>query len=223
MKRFIWIFLLFFSVGATAMIAREDSARPEMPIMPEKPNVKMPDLSGIPEMSDDEIEEAKSYLESLDPEALEMLEELKIRNEHRYRVRLFAALARKHAMESVKESNREMYEILKERQKLEIGTEKLTRKIDQLSQEHRVKIREKLEINLEKMFDLREKERQFEMQKLETRMEELRASMEERLSKKEEIIEKRMKEMMRVHEKQAEKLEELEELKELEKSNEPLH
>ncbi len=103
-------------------------------------------------------------------------------------------------LERLKERDPEMYEAMKEKRELEIQTKQLVDQYKNTENEaEKEKLKNQISELLNKIFDIRQKNREKEIERLEKRLAEAKENNEKRLQNKEEIIAERLKDLLGKH------------------------
>ena len=111
------------------------------------------------------------------------------------------ALKQKHRLEGLKETDPERYELNEKILRMEIQCRNL--KFDYMepaSKDEKKGIEKKLKAILPELFDLREKDREFELKRLEKEIAEMKDIMVNRKKHKAEIIERHLNELLQEEE-----------------------
>lgn len=143
------------------------------------------------EKQEEAIEFLSKYIEA------ERLEKLKVKHPMAYRRLLRHALKEKRGLEHLKEVDPERFEVRSGCLKLELRTNMLAE--DYRTTEANPKkeeLKKELRTVLEQLFDLKEKEREFELKRLEKEIVKLKDIGTERKKNKKEIIERHLDELL---------------------------
>lgn len=169
---------------------------PEIPAPPE-PVVKVGEAGKVLysyfRMSEEEEREA---LEKLKPELRAQLKLIKENNEHRYYELLREYSFRGLRLPRVLRDGRKLEMQENKTLEYEIAVEALAAKFRKAGADEKVKIKKDLEQNLSFLFDLKEKDREEEVEELEQRLDELKKKMTMRKENKSVIIQRRMEELL---------------------------
>ena len=148
-------------------------------------------------LTPEQEEEVIAYLRDTRPDRVDNLLDLKGRRPGLYRSFLSRAYREMRYLNRLKEDDPERYEQVAQEKKFEEEARLLAKKYRESEDENeRVRLREDLKVLLDKLFDYRQMNRQFEIEKLEKRLEELKDVNERRLANKEEIVGRRLDEML---------------------------
>ena len=143
------------------------------------------------EKREEAIEFLSQYMET------ERLEKLKAEKPMAYKHILRTALHQKHELEMLKEIDPERYELKEKCFKLEVKSRNLAEDYRTTKSKNEKKEIEKgLNSILNKLFDLKEKDKKFELKKLEKEIEKLKEVMTERKKHKAEIIEQYLERLL---------------------------
>ncbi len=143
------------------------------------------------EKMEEAIEFLSQYMET------ERLEKLKAEKPMEYKHILRTALHQKHEFEMLKEIDPERYELKEKIFRLEVKSHTLAEDYRITESKNKKKEIEKgLKGILNKLFDLKEKDKKFELKKLEKEIEKLKEVMIERKKHKSEIIEQHLDKLL---------------------------
>ena len=148
-------------------------------------------------LTPEQEEEVVAYLRKAHPDRVDNLVDLKAKRPGLYRSVLSTAYREMRYMERLKEDDPERYEQVAQEKKLEEDARQLAKNYrDAEDQNDKARLREELKALLDRLFDYRQMNRQFEIEKLEKRLEELKDVNERRLANKEEIVGRRLDELL---------------------------
>lgn len=146
--------------------------------------------------------EEKEYLENIDPELIVHLNEIKKMDKERYLDFLRELHFKNIDLPLIVSGENDYFEVRKERSErrrkmleLEIMTESLSAKYKS-GDGDKNSIKKELNSNLAQLFDLREEERQYEVERLERKIEELKKKLDMRSKNKGEIIRRRLEDLL---------------------------
>lgn len=166
----------------------------------ERSRARRPGAQAKPEilyLTPEQEEEVIAYMRKARPDRVENLLDLKGKRPGLYRSFLSRAYREMRYMERLQEDDPERYEQVAQEKKLEEEARALAKKYRESADENeKVQLKEDLKALLDKLFDYRQMNRQFEIEKLEKRLEELKDVNERRLANKEEIVGRRLDEML---------------------------
>lgn len=148
-------------------------------------------------LTHEQEEDVIDYLREARPEQADELILLKDRRPAAYQKFLSRAYREMRYMEEVRRNDPERYEIMKQEKLLESQSRELAKGYRKATEEEREGIRTELRSVLNRLFDLRQMNREFEIQRLEKRLEEARGNNRKRLENKESIIDLRMSELLK--------------------------
>lgn len=137
------------------------------------------------------------YMKEVRPDQVEGLLKLKVTRPNQYRRLLSRVFREMRYLEDVKKRDPERYEILSREKRLENDSRELARKYretDDEAEKERIK-KEMLDL-LDQIFDLRQANREFEIERLEKRLAEAKENNRKRLENKDQIIEQRLAELL---------------------------
>lgn len=153
------------------------------------------------ELTGNKEQEVLDYISKTYPNKYENLMKLKSRRPQLYKQTLFRAYKEMEFSRRLKEENPEQYENLKLERELESQSQDLAIQYnDAETDEERKAIEEKLESVLIQAFEVKQANREYEIQKLEDRLNDLIEKNEERKSNKSKIIQKRLNQLLGVDE-----------------------
>ncbi|MCK4352997.1 hypothetical protein KAW65_06270 [candidate division WOR-3 bacterium] len=134
--------------------------------------------------------EAIELLGKLAPMRLKRLKEMRLKNPTKYQHFLRQTMRRKKRLELLKEIAPERYELLKKQQELEVKSWKLAEDYKSVETDaEKEKIKSDLKTLLNELFDLKEKDKEFELQRLEKEIAKIKELITKRKAHKNEIIE----------------------------------
>ncbi|RJQ62435.1 MAG: hypothetical protein C4517_06475 [Stygiobacter sp.] len=150
------------------------------------------------EMSKDEEEK---LLKNLSSEMKEKLEEIKKLNKEKYQQLLRSSsyanvFSTGYAQAEGVFGLRGLSEKYRKGQELEIDMELLTLKYKNADKTEQQKLKSDLQVVLNKLFDIRESQKEGEVINLEKRLQELKESLQVRKQKKDEIVQRRIQELL---------------------------
>lgn len=137
-----------------------------------------------------------SYLEQFDTDIVDELAQLKSRRPRLYRRQIEKLFTEMNRIENVKESDKAHYNNLLEEKRLELKSRQISRQYRRSDVEaERQALALKLEDLIDRSFDLRQKNRLREIEKLEQRVVELKSENKKRLQNKATIVAQRLKQL----------------------------
>ncbi len=146
-------------------------------------------------LSEEQIQQVRDYIKQLDPGWLEELEKLQIEHPWQYDMKLKKAFADLEHLMTVKEFDRQRFEQLWRIRELEGESRSLGRDYQDASGAEKAERLKELRTVVKELFDLREKERQREIEKLEERLQSLKSTLETRRENKDKIVSHRVDEL----------------------------
>jgi hypothetical protein len=146
-------------------------------------------------MSEEQIQQVHDYIKKLDPEWLEELEKLQVEHPWQYDIKLKKAFADLKHLMAIKEIDTQRYEQLWRIRELEAESRSLGRDYRDASGAAKAETLKELRTVVEELFDLREKERQREIEKLEERLQSLKSTLDTRKKNKDKIVSHRVDEL----------------------------
>ncbi len=153
-------------------------------------------------LTKEQEEEVIAYLRETRSEQAKRLLELKDRSPERYRSWLSRAFREKRYMDEMKERDPERYQVLVQEKQLESKSRSLASQYRETDNEaEKGQLKSELKTLLDRLFDLRQMNRETEIKNLEKRLDELRENLQQRLDNKPGIVEKRLMEMIGEREK----------------------
>lgn len=157
-------------------------------------------LAPIPEsaMSDEEQARARQFLVDLIPEINAVLTDLENENPRAFLRELRRASREMQMLKRQKKRGGEEYENSKKRITLDHKTQMLAYRYQKANDSEKAALKKQMRPLLDQLFDLKEIERERQVQRLEKKLEDLRASLKNRKSNKSRIIEKRMEKLLRI-------------------------
>ena len=184
-----FVLLLMVCIPVTNSIAQEetDVPRPQRQFKIGERNAQRYHISEATE---------KEYLGKLDAAMKADFLELKKYDEERYYELLMESQYRLMEWPVVNREEKVIYERQKDISDLEIRTELLAFKYDKAAPADKQKIKTELKSKLVDLFELREKDRKYQIEILQKELEELTKSIEMRRKNKELIISRRLQELL---------------------------
>lgn len=176
------IFLLFL---VTCVYAGNIYAQHEIEV-PRAPDLFSHELSK---------EEEEEYLKNVDDKLKQQLAEIKNQNKSKYNKLLRELYFKQLNFSFPGSSSTESRELAKKILEYEIYTTALAGKYKSANSAEKVKIKEDMSRHLSELFDLKEKERKLEVEKLEMKLQELKKAIDVRSKNKNEIVQRRMQEL----------------------------
>ena len=141
--------------------------------------------------------EVMAYVKSAHPEKLDQFMSLKDSKPMVYRRMLTRGYREMRLMTELKERDPERYSRVGEERKLESKSQALVRKMKATEdEEEKLRLRPEIERILNQVFDLRQSNRQMEIERLEKKLSELKENNQKRLASKEEILKRRLTELL---------------------------
>ncbi|MCA9733797.1 MAG: hypothetical protein H6696_02120 [Deferribacteres bacterium] len=199
------LFLLVgFSIFLFSMAMQAQEPQPELAPPPEEEDALRPETMKDPfvvaatPVSEEQKAEALQFLGELVPEAVPALAELENEKPHAYERELRQALREKRILERQKIRDRKEYENSSKRIVLQHKTKVLAYQYRKAVESDKPALKKQLRNQLSELFDMREQDRELEIQHLEKRLNELRLQLQKRKPNKEKIIEKRLDTMLGV-------------------------
>ncbi len=157
-------------------------------------------LAPVPKaaLSDIQKTAAHNFLIELIPEITAVLAELEAENPRAYARELRRAFGEMQMLERRKKYDKDEYTNSKKRIVLEHKSQMIVFRYRKAEEEQKEGLKEQLRTVLNQLFDLREIDREMQVQRLEKKLQELRASLKNRKPNKNRIIEKRLEKLLGV-------------------------
>jgi hypothetical protein len=141
--------------------------------------------------------EAIAYIREVYPDRLENLLAIKERRPLLYRRFLSRGYREMRHLEEMKEKDPERYDQRMEEKRLDEDARNLARQYRESDDEsEKARLKDELKVLLDRIFDYRQRNRQFEIEKLERRLAELKETNQQRLDNKDEIVQRRLDQML---------------------------
>ena len=148
-------------------------------------------------LTPEQEKEAIEYIRKVYPDRLENLLAIKERRPLLYRTFLSRGYREMRHLEELKEKDPERYDQRMQEKSLDEEARELARQYRESDDESEMaRLRDELKALLDKIFDYRQQNRQFEIEKLEKRLAELRETNQKRLDNKNEIVQRRLDQML---------------------------
>lgn len=149
-------------------------------------------------LTDQQEQDVILYLKEVRPEQAEELLALKDRRPLAYQKFLSRAFREMRYMEEIKQNDPERYQIMAQEKQLESQSRDLAKQYRRSTDDaEKSRMRTELYAILDQLFDLRQMNREFEIERLEKRLEEAKANNLKRLENKKSIIDLRMNELLK--------------------------
>jgi len=160
-----------------------------------QPPRPLPEGQGMRKWGEEKREEAIEFLSQyMEPKRLERL---RVEEPMAYKHILQHALRQKHELEILKEIDPERYKLRGKEFELEVKSRNLAEDYRTTKSENEKKeIKNELKSVLKELFDLKEKDKKFELKRLEEEIEKLKKIMAERKKHKSDIIEQHLEELL---------------------------
>lgn len=196
-RRPIDILVLILTLMLAGQIFAQARARnPQREQVPRPPRAPELPQREVLYLTPEQEEEALEYVKEHYPERLEELEPLETRKPEKYKAGLSRAYRELTYLERLKENEPERYERVLQEKKLESQARQLAQAFEEADEAKKAEIKTEMKTVLARAFDLRQQNRQYEIQRLEAKLQELKENNQVRLDNKERIIEKRLEEML---------------------------
>lgn len=141
--------------------------------------------------------EAIEYIREVYPDRVENLLAIKERRPLLYRRFLSRGYREMRHLEELKEKDPERYDQRMEEKRLDEDARNLARQYRESDDEsEKARLKDELKVLLDRIFDYRQRNRQFEIEKLERRLAELKETNQQRLDNKDEIVRRRLDQML---------------------------
>ncbi|KAA3659005.1 MAG: hypothetical protein DWQ10_09875 [Calditrichaeota bacterium] len=202
MKIRILVLSLFITALVSAsLFAQEPMPEPPLPEQEQdmhrnEKRERVPFAVAAAPLDDEQKTEALQFITNLVPEASPVLAELENENPRAYERELRQALREKRVLARHKKRKKEEYENAAKRITLQHKTQILAYRYRKAEDSEKPEIKKQLHTQLSQLFDLRERDRELEIQQLEKRLDALRKQLEKRKPNKDKIIEKRLDHML---------------------------
>ena len=139
-------------------------------------------------------EEIYAFLKEFDPERLKKLQHLERENPELFERVLQDAQHRLMQLKELKERDPARFEQVMQEQQMERSVRELARKYrESQTSEEKETVRKQMKETLDKIFDLKESQREAEVKKLEEEVNKLKEKMKKRKTNKDKIIDRRIK------------------------------
>ena len=149
-------------------------------------------------LTEEEESAALEYVEEKDPDYAKMLRRIRETDRNQFKRKISLVHREHRALRRIKERDPERYKRLLREKELEIKSHKLVEEYNTTgSDSERQKLRKDLVELLNKLFDLRQVNREGEIKQLEKKLEELKEFSKTRIEKKDEIVQRRLAELLR--------------------------
>lgn len=156
-----------------------------------------PMREGVMRLTPEEEQEALEFIRVHAPAKAKWLEKIKVKRPMLYKRMVRHILHRKKRLEMLKETDPERYKLWQEQQELEMTSWELAEDYREAETDgEKEKIDAKLKETLNTLFDLREKDKEFELQRLEKEIAKLKEIIAKRSGHKTEIIDRHMNELL---------------------------
>ena len=179
------LLFLFIGLPLTKTIAQEELRPPEPPR-----------AAQYEYLYDISKEKEKEYLNKLDKDLKADLQEMKKFDKEKYYELLMETQYSNFRVMHLDAEEKEIYDRQNKISNLEIKTEVLAFKYQQAKAADKANIKSELKNKLGELFELREKDRQYQIAQLEKELEELKVSMDYRKKNKDLVISRRMQELL---------------------------
>ncbi|MBN1542404.1 hypothetical protein JW992_09685 [candidate division KSB1 bacterium] len=188
-KGWVLALVLWFAIGGAVDVQAQQKPQHDHPMRaPESAEAFRP-------LTPEEIDDTLNYMQELDPQAAERLQTLRDENPATFRRQIGRVHQRMMRMQALKKRDPQRHARQVEIQQLESTARQLGRQIREAQPPQAAELKNELQEVLGTLFDLRENERQHEVEKLEQRLESLKERLAERQKNRDEIIQKRLEQM----------------------------
>lgn len=148
-------------------------------------------------ITEEEERAALTFLRSVDPEGADRLEALKESAPRWYSISLRRTLMAQMRLDEMAQRDSSLYNRHCEIFRLDARAEGLAMQYREAQNDaDRTRIRSELIGVLDRLFDLREEDKRYEIERLERRLERLRTVVDERMERKDEIVDRRADELI---------------------------
>lgn len=147
-------------------------------------------------LTQEEEEEALSLLKETDPDRHERVLQLKESNPLMYRQIMNGFARQFRNLKRIKADDPETYERILQERRMDRDCRDLAEAYKSAEPDEQKRIENQLKDKLNILFDLRQKNRELEIQKLEARLQELKEKNRLRMASKQEIVENRFQELL---------------------------
>jgi hypothetical protein len=148
-------------------------------------------------LTPEQEKEAIEYVRKVYPDRVERLLAIKERRPLLYRTFLSRGYREMRHLEELKEKDPERYDQRMEEKRLDEEARNLAKQYGESDDEsEKARLKDELKALLDRIFDYRQRNRQFEIEKLEKRLAELKESNQQRLDNKDEIVQRRLDQML---------------------------
>ncbi len=200
-KYIITIVLIVLSQGAQSLMAqeklilKEETPKAEAIIVDELEVPLPPPPAGV-KLSEDELETLMEFYQQIDPDIRTKLAKLKLEEAYLYQHKIAHLYHEQEYLSRLEKEVPERYKEAIEMRRLEAGTEKMAELYHRSDNEsEQKKIESDLRATLGQLFDLREKEKVQEIERIRGRLERLEQEMKERRKNRDMIITNRLNEL----------------------------
>ena len=148
-------------------------------------------------VTEEEEQAALAFLREVDPEAADRIEALKVSAPRWYSISLRRTLMAQMRLDDMAGRDSSLYRRHCEMFRLDARAENVAMQYREAQNDaDRIRLRSELVDILERLFDLREEDKRYEIEQLEKRIERLRRIVDERTERKDEIVERRADELI---------------------------
>jgi hypothetical protein len=198
-KEFFNLAWIFWFVSLTSVLSAQEThtLKPEMPeLAPVAPD-SLPTTPEIPmELSNEELAKLMKFYQQIDPDIKIKMNRLQESEPIRYQMEIERLYREQEYLARLEKEVPERYKAAIEMRRLSAGTEKMAELYKKTAQEsERSKIETDLRNTLSQLFDLKEKEKKLEIERIRDRLEKLEQEMNERHKNREIIIKNRLNEL----------------------------
>jgi len=184
----LWLILIISIAGYVNAQQRPQNPR----------NRPMLNRQNVQRLTQEQEEAALEHVKATYPEErYQKLQDLKGTRPAIYNRLVQKAYQEMQYLENLKERDPEMYEAMKEKRELEIQTKQLVDQYKNTENEtEKVNLKNQISELLNKIFDIRQENRQKEIERLEKRLAEAKENNKKRLQNKDEIIAERLEDLL---------------------------
>lgn len=148
-------------------------------------------------LSSEQEKEALEFIQIVAPFRLDNLKKMKQFDSREYQRRLMDVLQTKMQLDLLKQTDPDQYQSRLDEIKMDQESNRLGEEYRKAgSQQEKDKIRMNLKAVLDQLFDIREKNKQFEIQHLEEQLAKLKGTMADRKKNKEQIVQNRLEDLI---------------------------
>lgn len=194
----ILIMIFLFLVPSSVLFAQRGRRQPPPRAQAARRQPQVQANQEVLYLTEQQERDVIDYLSDVRPEQVDDLLNLKDRRPLAYQRFLSRAFREMRYMEELQQNDPERYEIMAQEKQLESESRDLAKQYrNSTDEDERSRIRAEMRTILDRLFDLRQMNREFEIERLEKRLEEAKANNLRRLENKNSIINARMNELLK--------------------------